>query len=229
MSSLRFSIANVLLDLRLLNLSLHLKAGFRPNQPRVPAGNPDGGQWTAEEGRGRVLLVNRRSPRGAGQVRINGRWQTATPAQEARLAVSLGDMRAALRAVRNFDPKWKPTPQAYGTIEGYIQANEATALEARFRIFELRGTVVGPGPFAREWIQAPPTNRRLTRSEQEEINRLGRKFGCHRCGNVESGIPSGNFIGDHQMPKKLGTPIRIYPHCFGCSLSQGGLVRHGRY
>lgn len=23
------------------------KAGFKPNQPRVPAGNPDGGQWTA--------------------------------------------------------------------------------------------------------------------------------------------------------------------------------------
>lgn len=25
---------------------LRLKAGFNPNQPRVPAGNPDGGQWT---------------------------------------------------------------------------------------------------------------------------------------------------------------------------------------
>jgi hypothetical protein len=26
------------------------KAGFNPNQPRVPAGNPDGGQWTSEGG-----------------------------------------------------------------------------------------------------------------------------------------------------------------------------------
>jgi hypothetical protein len=26
------------------------KAGFRPDQPRVPAGNPDGGQWTHEGG-----------------------------------------------------------------------------------------------------------------------------------------------------------------------------------
>lgn len=25
------------------------KANFNPNQPRVPAGNPDGGQWTSEE------------------------------------------------------------------------------------------------------------------------------------------------------------------------------------
>jgi hypothetical protein len=29
---------------------LRLKAGFDPNQPRVPAGNPDGGQWTRVEG-----------------------------------------------------------------------------------------------------------------------------------------------------------------------------------
>jgi hypothetical protein len=26
-----------------------LKANFNPNQPRVPAGNPDGGQWTSDE------------------------------------------------------------------------------------------------------------------------------------------------------------------------------------
>jgi len=27
---------------------LAAKAGFRPNQPRVPAGNSDGGQWVGE-------------------------------------------------------------------------------------------------------------------------------------------------------------------------------------
>ncbi len=26
--------------------ALYTKAGYDPNQPRVPAGNPDGGQWT---------------------------------------------------------------------------------------------------------------------------------------------------------------------------------------
>jgi hypothetical protein len=34
-----------------LDLLLH-KAGFRPDEPRVPAGNPDGGQWTEEGGSG---------------------------------------------------------------------------------------------------------------------------------------------------------------------------------
>jgi hypothetical protein len=29
-----------------------LKTGFNPNQPRVPAGNPDGGQWTSTAGGG---------------------------------------------------------------------------------------------------------------------------------------------------------------------------------
>jgi hypothetical protein len=34
---------------------------FDPNQPRVPAGNPDGGQWTAEgAGPGGATLVARR-------------------------------------------------------------------------------------------------------------------------------------------------------------------------
>ncbi len=33
-------------ELLLLEHSLRLKAGFDPNQPRVPAGDPDGGQWT---------------------------------------------------------------------------------------------------------------------------------------------------------------------------------------
>ncbi len=33
------------------------KAGFRPDQPRVPAGNPDGGQWVDEDGDADLLLV----------------------------------------------------------------------------------------------------------------------------------------------------------------------------
>lgn len=33
------------------------KAGFRPDQPRVPAGNSDGGQWVDENGDADLLLV----------------------------------------------------------------------------------------------------------------------------------------------------------------------------
>ncbi len=38
--------------LTLLEIRYGIKAGFNPNQPRVPAGNPDGGQWTADPGYG---------------------------------------------------------------------------------------------------------------------------------------------------------------------------------
>lgn len=40
------NLAGLRLQARLLRGSLALKAGFNPNQPRVPAGNPAGGRWT---------------------------------------------------------------------------------------------------------------------------------------------------------------------------------------
>lgn len=203
-------------EMQFLRLHLILKAGFRPDQPRVPAGSPGGGQWTD----GGVVRVSRRTTGTSGLIRVGNRWLVPTPAQEVRLAQSLANMKAALRDVRKADPGWKPTPQLYETVEGQIAANHAIALQAQFRVFELRGTLVGPGPFAREWIPAPATNRKLVRSEQNEINRIGRLFGCHRCGVKIPGTFSQNFIGDHQWPRALGVPIRIYPHCWSCSNTQ---------
>lgn len=208
-----------------LRLSVALKAGFRPDQPRVPGGRPDGGQWVHVPGYAQVHPVSRRRA-GGGQIRIGSRWQAITPAQEARLAQSYGAMRRALRDVREVDPNWKPPAQAYSTVEGLISANRSIEREARFRIFELLGTRAEPGPYAREWIPAPPTNRRLTRSERLEIDRIGKRWGCHRCGSTNPGTKGGSFIGDHQMPKSIGTPTRIYPHCANCSASQGGLLRY---
>ncbi len=43
--SLQFDIQKFILEERLKQ-----KAGFQEDQPRVPAGNPDGGQWTSEGG-----------------------------------------------------------------------------------------------------------------------------------------------------------------------------------
>lgn len=38
--------------------TLQHKAGFRPDQPRVPAGNPEGGQWVDEDGDADLVLVD---------------------------------------------------------------------------------------------------------------------------------------------------------------------------
>lgn len=125
--------AAILVEIRALALSLQLKAGFRADQPRVPAGNPDGGQWVDEGSGNRPILVSRRGPRGGRQVRILGRLQTITPAQEVRLAISTSRMQEALRAVHRREPNWKPTSQIYETVEGLIRANEATTQEAMLR------------------------------------------------------------------------------------------------
>lgn len=226
-SSYRY--AALAVELRALALSLRLKAGFRPEQPRVPAGNPDGGQWIGEGSGTRPILVSRRGPRGGAQVRILGRWQAVTPAQEARLAVSTSRMQEALRAVHRREPNWKPTPQAYETVEGLIRANEAMAREATLRALQRRLPRTGVGPYAKEWIAAPATNRKLTRAEQAKIDRIGRTHGCHRCGIKTPGTPSGHFIGDHQVPRSVGKPSRIYPHCWWCSNSQGGFLSKRRY
>lgn len=221
--------AAMAVEIRALVLRFQLKAGFRPEQPRVPPGNPDGGQWVAEGGSSRPMLVSRRGPRGGGQVRILGRWQAVTPAQEARLAVSVGRMREAVRSVQKREPNWKPTPQVYETVEGLIRANEATAQEAMLRALQLRLPRTGIGPYAKEWLVAPENNRRFTRPEQMEIDRIGRTHGCHRCGVKTPGTPRGHFIGDHQVPKSVGKPSRIYPHCWWCSNSQGGFLSKGRH
>jgi hypothetical protein len=226
-SRLRWELAGPRMQTSMLRLSVVLKAGFRPTQPRGLRGRPDGGQWTRVPGYAQVHPVARRRA-GGGQIRIGGRWHLITPAQEARLAQSQSAMRNALRDVRKFDPSWKPPAQAYSTVEGLISANRSIEVEARFRLFQFMGTRAEPGSYAAEWIPAPPTNRRLNRFEQREVNRLGRKWGCHRCGSTDPKNPSGSFIGDHQVPKSMGTPTRIYPNCLNCSSSQGGLIRNYR-
>src|SRR5687767_7623019 len=47
---MRCETAAMQLELALLRLRLALKAAFDPNQPRVPAGRPEGGQWTRAGG-----------------------------------------------------------------------------------------------------------------------------------------------------------------------------------
>lgn len=137
---------------------------FNPNQPRVPAGNPDGGQWTTADGGGgndaRVMsdatpdsdwrpgrqYATKRSGRGS--------VPEAEPGQVARLAVAEARAQDAIRRVREVDPNWRPKPSAYGTgIESEIRRANDLAGEAQARIAELGRVGVGPGPFAGESIR----------------------------------------------------------------------------
>lgn len=156
-----------------------------------------------------------------------GRWVEATPEQETRLEISHGQMRGAIAEVQRLDPRWRPSPSAYETIEGEIAANEAARREAEGRIIELQRMGIGPGPFAVESQPARGTGRRWTAEEIRENNRIGRKYGCHTCGTKEPGTPTGNFVIDHQDPNalnRLGARQVLLPQCIVCSNKQGGYV-----
>ena len=222
-SPLRWRLASLRVQAALLRLSLGFKAGFRPDQPRVPRGQPDAGQWTRVPGYAQVHPVSRRRS-GGGQVRIGGRWHPITPAQEVRLQISTAARKDAVRRVQQIDRDWRPPAQVYATVEGQIRANEAVRLQAELRLYELSGRPIQLGPFAREWITLAPGQTKLTGQQRRVLDAIGQQYGCHGCGSIENLTPNGHFVGDHQMPRALGRSTIIIPHCVHCSNIQGGYV-----
>ena len=135
----RYAFAVAQLELRRLLISRARKQ-YNPNQPRVPAGNSDGGQWTDGGGGGGprsdyAQLKPRRLP--TGNRIIGGRAYPVTPAQEARLDVTAAQARALVREVQRRDPSWKPKPSIYEGVEGRILANQSEAQQAVARLREL--------------------------------------------------------------------------------------------
>jgi hypothetical protein len=208
---------------------------FNANQPRVPAGNPDGGQWTtADSGRGNDARVmsdatpdNDWKPGRQYATKRRGRGSVpeAEPGQVARLAVAEARAQDAIRRVREVDPNWRPKPSAYGTgIESEIRKANDLAGEAQARIAELGRVGVGPGPFAGESIPARGPSRDFTVQERALIDRIGYSTGCHTCGTRDPGTMWRHFVPDHQPPtarNPLGKPQHLYPHCVACSRNQG--------
>lgn len=215
-----------LVEAKLRDLERAVKAGFDPNQPRVPAGSGrPSGRWIDGGGGAQIAQNFPRSGRGSGQVRLRGgQVVEATPAQEARLALAEAHAQAAIRRVQELDPDWRPTPSLTETVEGEIAAARAEALEAEARSAELGHIGIGNGPFAGESIPARGPARDFTPSERSEINRIGSETGCHTCGRTDPGTSSRNFVPDHQPPNARnpsGRPQRLYPQCLTCSRRQG--------
>lgn len=74
---------------------------------------------------------------------------------------------------------------------------------------------------------ANPARSSAPCSEQETINEIGSRDGCHTCGTRVPGTKDGHWIGDHQRPTRLNLSVksqRLYPHCTSCSATQGGTV-----
>jgi hypothetical protein len=139
---------------------LHAQHGYDPNQPRVPAGHSDGGQWTSEnEGGDDRRIISDVTPdndwkpgaqyangprRGSVLVRIGRQWVEVESGQAARLVEAQARAQAATARVRDLDPNWRPRPSAYESVEGLIRTYEAEAREAQARARELERLAIPP-------------------------------------------------------------------------------------
>jgi hypothetical protein len=213
---------------------------YDSNQPRIPAGHSDGGQWTANGGYHTQaedgVVISDATPDNewlpgaqyASRARSTRSGSPPTGGQALRLVAADARAREAVRAVQERDPDWKPRQSVYSTVEGHIAALEARSDEAEARLAELVRRGFGAGPYERESIRAPSHGRRLNQVERDELNRIGDRWGCHTCGTTDPGQPLENWHADHQLPTAInrffGREQRILPHCPNCSRRQGGSV-----
>lgn len=132
--------------------ALAAKAGYDPNQPRVPSGRPTGGQWVRialalPAGTGRpaglrrpLFRVNR--SRGGPPFRTVGRRQIfLTPRQDAELLAAELASRGAMEQVRRLDPHWKPPASLTApttTAEQLIAIHRVTQYAAEARVREIQ-------------------------------------------------------------------------------------------
>ena len=193
------------------------RSHYDPNQPRVPAGHPDGGQWTKV---GNASASNREVASDAGpanewvpgaQYATNRSGRGGRPPMEfgqaLRLAAAQARARDALALVRELDPNWRPTQSAWSTtpsVEGQICAYEAEAQQALSRLAELFRSGA--------WPPAPGYARDLNRVANEaaiEAYRSDRGlfdlFG-HRVGTVAVTKVDGKYYFGTNSKSTAYTP-----------------------
>ena len=151
-------------------------------------------------------------------------YRAAGQAAAQRIAVTAGT--AATLAVLD-----GPSPILDLVGAGWLVYDSLSAVAGIFYSDESgssSASTLEPGPYADESIPARGPGRDFTPEERDSTNQIGGRSGCHTCGSRDPGTRSGNFIPDHQPPSALnpaGGPQRLYPHCLGCSRTQGGQVR----
>jgi hypothetical protein len=210
------------------------KANFNPSQPRVPKGNPDGGQWTDASGSsgGEAGRAGRNDPRvisdatpdnewrpgaqyasnaprgpysGYGPIYVNGRPAVGTPGQQAALAAAEARAQLAISRVQEILPRWKPSFGFYDTINGRIEHAKSQAQQAESYYREMQNYGIIPGPFAGGSIPARGPERHFTAAEIRANNSHGAMSGCHICGTSNPGTRSGNWGMDHQPPSSVNS------------------------
>jgi len=180
----------------------HAGHGYDPNQPRVPKGHSDGGQWT-DSGRGGNTAEtlsdatpgNEWSPgsqyaqnrgRGSVPVRIGNRWFEAEGGQAARLTIAEARQHAAVARVRELDPKWSlgPSYRRPDTVESYIRILEAEAGEAEAYLARL---------------EAPPQVPNQRPQTAQEQNRVIVEVAHWMARHPEYEIKPSSWLFEHRV------------------------------
>jgi hypothetical protein len=81
---LRRELAAINAELKFRRFLRGLKAGFNPNQPRVPRGSPGGGQWTGDGGTGSGDGSGRNDPRILSDATPDNDWQPGAQYAQAK-------------------------------------------------------------------------------------------------------------------------------------------------
>ena len=203
-ATLRHKLA--LMDITAQRIAWH-RSHFNPDQPRVPAGNPDGGQWTSVGGETGSRFAAADKPR-------------LGPRSAIAIAVEIA--RQVIEAYRSKQGLWdlfghKDGTIAFTTIDGtkvfgsnstspaYTSADKSAALRLRDILVEKY-----PGKFPAEHVGRKP-NDALFHAETTVLLRAAREKGGtladraltvhvddHLCNNCEAVLP---YVG-----LELGNP-----------------------
>ena len=131
---------------------------YSPDQPRVPAGNPDGGQWTNEiavafneesevlsDAPDATAAPWAQSAQARGGGRRGGPIAEGSAGQEAREQAAFVRWQQLKQTVREVDPDWKPAPYVTtfpSTAESNAILYESWAREAEQRLSEIRASSI---------------------------------------------------------------------------------------
>ena len=161
---------------------------FNPNQRRVPAGNPDGGQWTtgnASAGEPLVRLAG--GPPSGGPRPEIPKKQPSSSRDRTRIAVEVaywlatsGDVSEVIRAIEavKWLRHWYPLIRAYNDPPKSLEDLQRDPLTTRLgydvhHIVEQGSS--GDDGFARSVIDAPDNLVRIPRLKHWQINRWYQK------------------------------------------------------
>lgn len=110
-SKLLYAILGATIQLHVARLqNLARKAGFRPEQPRVPAGHPDGGEWVDEDGDADLILI------GGDPEDISKFPEKPPPTTRKRNVWAICVAKYLWRPTCSFRPRVSPT--GFGTMPG---------------------------------------------------------------------------------------------------------------